>query len=154
MLDSLQESRNRKKLYNNGMKVIGIVGSRRRNTKEDLEECRKAFLEIYEKGDTLVSGGCPKGGDKFCEIFAKEYDIPIKIHKAEWDKYGKSAGFKRNTYIAEDADILICVVASDRAGGTEDTIKKAEKTNKKIVLIPQVEKVQNNGNVDISSWLE
>jgi hypothetical protein len=120
------------------MKVIGIIGSRRRNSKEDLELCRKEFLHIYEEGeDSLVSGGCPKGGDRFCEIFAKEYGIPIKIHYADWEKYGKSAGFKRNTYIAEDADVLICVVAPDRAGGTEDTVKKAQKMGKKIILVPQ-----------------
>lgn len=142
------------------MKVIGIVGSRRRDTKEDLEECRKVFLENYEKGDSLVSGGCPHGGDFFAIIFAKEYSIPIKIHKAEWDKYGKSAGFKRNTYIAEDADILICVVAPDRTGGTEDTRKKAEKMGKKIILVPQPNQPnqpnqpKTNKKDEVSSWLE
>ena len=122
------------------MKIIGIIGSRRRDSKEDLEECRKTFLSIYEKEDSLVSGGCPKGGDRFSEIFAREYKIPIKIHYAEWEKYGKSAGFKRNTYIAEDADVLVCVVSEDRTGGTEDTIRKAEKMGKKIILVPQCEK--------------
>lgn len=120
------------------MKVIGIIGSRRRDSKEDLELCRKEFLNIYEEGeDSLVSGGCPKGGDRFCQIFAKEYGIPIKIHYADWEKYGKSAGFKRNTYIAEDADVIIAVASSDRTGGTEDTIKKAQKMGKKIILVPQ-----------------
>jgi predicted Rossmann fold nucleotide-binding protein DprA/Smf involved in DNA uptake len=125
------------------MKTIGIIGSRRRNTKEDLDACRTVFKSIYEKGDRLVSGGCPKGGDFFCEIFAKEYDIPIRIHKAEWDKYGKAAGFKRNTYIAEDADVLICVCHADRTGGTEDTVKKAEKMGKTIIIVPPIEKDSN-----------
>jgi predicted Rossmann fold nucleotide-binding protein DprA/Smf involved in DNA uptake len=125
------------------MKTIGIIGSRRRNTKEDLEACRTVFKSVYEKGDRLVSGGCGRGGDFFCEIFAKEYDIPIRIHKAEWDKYGKSAGFKRNTYIAEDADILICVCHADRRGGTEDTVKKAEKMGKTIIIVPPIEKDSN-----------
>lgn len=117
------------------MKTIGIVGSRRRDSIIDYKLCEKAFLEIYEEGDTIVSGGCPKGGDRFAEIIADLHYIPIKIHKAEWDKYGKAAGFKRNTYIAEDADVIIAVVASDRTGGTEDTLKKAEKLNKKIILV-------------------
>lgn len=121
------------------MKTIGIIGSRRRDTKEDLEETRKVFLSIFEKGDMICSGGCPKGGDMMAEIFAREYNVPITIHKAEWDKYGKSAGFKRNTYIAEDSDVIIAVVSSDRTGGTEDTLFKAEKMGKKIILVPQVE---------------
>ena len=106
------------------MKVIGIVGSRRRNTPEDLKLVEGAFNTIYEPGDTLVSGGCPQGGDRFAEVLAAQRNVPIKIHRAEWNRYGRSAGFKRNTYIAQDADVLIACVAEDRTGGTEDTIKK------------------------------
>ena len=106
------------------MKVIGIVGSRRRNTKEDLMKVAKALGDVYEVGDTIVSGGCPQGGDRFAEILAAKQDVPIKIHRAEWGKYGRSAGFKRNIYIAQDADVLIACVAADRTGGTEDTIRK------------------------------
>ena len=57
------------------------------------------------------------------------------IHNAQWSKHGKVAGFIRNTYIAEDCDILIAVVAEDRTGGTENTVGKAEKLKKTIVLI-------------------
>lgn len=130
------------------MKTIGIVGSRRRNNKEDLELLRKTFLEIYKKGDTIVSGGCPKGADNMAEIFAKEYSIPIKIHYAEWDKYGKSAGFKRNTYIAQDADIIIAVCSEDRTGGTEDTVRKAEKLGKTIIIVPPCKKQNDSKDFD------
>jgi hypothetical protein len=118
------------------MKTIGIIGSRRRDSDSDFVECRKVFLSVYEKGDTLVSGGCPRGGDRYAEILAKEYNVPIKIHKAEWDKYGKSAGFKRNVYIAQDADVVIAVCAEDRTGGTENTIFLAQKLGKKIIIVP------------------
>jgi predicted Rossmann fold nucleotide-binding protein DprA/Smf involved in DNA uptake len=125
------------------MKTIGIIGSRRRDSKADLEATRKIFLEIYEEGDCIVSGHCPKGGDRFAEVFADELGLTeengkLILHRAEWNKYGRGAGFVRNTYIAEDADVLICVVSKDRTGGTEDTIKKAEKMSKKIVLVPQI----------------
>jgi len=116
------------------MKTIGIVGSRRRDSMEDYSLCEKEFLKHYEKGDKLVSGGCPQGGDRFAEVIAMLHDIDIIIHYAKWD-LGKHAGFLRNTDIARDADVLIAVVAKDRTGGTEDTIKKAEKMGKKIILI-------------------
>ena len=123
-------------------KTIGIVGSRRRNSKRDFDQLMDRFLEVYEDGDKLVSGGCYKGGDKFCEIIANKYNLTkennhLIIHKAEWDKYGKSAGFKRNTYIAEDCDVLIAIVSKDRTGGTEDTIKKAERMGKKIIILEE-----------------
>lgn len=116
------------------MKTIGIIGSRRRNSIEDYRKCEKVFFEHYEKGDRIVSGGCSRGGDNFAELIAELNNIPIIIHKANWD-LGKHAGFLRNTDIARDADILICVVASDRKGGTEDTIFKAENMGKKIILV-------------------
>ena len=128
------------------MKTIGIVGSRRRDSSEDLEATRKVFLGIYEPGDTLVSGGCPKGGDRFAEIFAKEYSIPIIIHypdksqlKGDQRWHYAEINFARNTLIAKDCDVLIACVADDRKGGTEDTVCKAKKFGKIIVLVPNGE---------------
>ena len=104
--------------------VIGIIGSRSRNSDEDYQKVLGAFSRVYSLNDTIVSGGCPTGGDRFAERIAQEDDIPIKIHWAKWGLYGRSAGFQRNGLIAKDADILIACVAEDRKGGTEDTIKK------------------------------
>ena len=106
------------------MKVIGIVGSRRRDSIEDYKKTVSFFPDIYELGDEIVSGGCYKGADNFAERIALHCQVPIKIYYAEWSRLGKSAGFIRNTYIARDADVLIACVSKDRTGGTEDTIKK------------------------------
>lgn len=104
--------------------VIGVIGSRRRNTGTDYSLIYDAVMSRYTDGDQLVSGGCPQGADAFAERIARTKQIPIKIHYAKWDKFGKSAGFRRNGAIAQEADILIACVAPDRTGGTEDTIKK------------------------------
>jgi hypothetical protein len=117
------------------MKTIGIVGSRRRDGPVDLISVMNAFDEIYEKGDVLVSGGCPKGGDHFAERIAKDRGLTITIHYPDWNGKGKGAGFERNTRIAEDGDVIIACVAQDRTGGTEDTIKKAEKLGKQVILV-------------------
>lgn len=110
------------------MKTIGIIGSRRRDSKEDHQKVNAAFHKTYEPGDEIVSGGCPQGGDRFAENLAKLFQVPIKIYYAQWERLGRSAGFQRNSLIARDADILIACVAPDRTGGTEDTIKKFLKT--------------------------
>jgi hypothetical protein len=103
---------------------IGIVGSRKRNNIADYTLVRLKFFEIYKEGDIIISGGCYAGGDAFAEQLAKNYGIPIRIYPANWTKLGKSAGFQRNTIVAQESDILIACVAEDRKGGTEDTIKK------------------------------
>lgn len=122
------------------MKTIGIVGSRRRNEQIDFSACWNTFIKIYEPGDRIVSGGCKSGGDKFAEIIAEKFGLTIEnggliIHPADWKQYGKRAGFIRNTYIAQDADVVIAVVAPDRTGGTEDTLHKAMKFHKEIIIV-------------------
>ena len=137
------------------MKTIGIIGSRRRTSNKDFAQLEAKFLEIYKDGDELVSGGCPSGGDAWCEILAKKYQAPIKIYYAQWDKLGKGAGFARNTYIARDSDILIALTAHDRLGGAEDTIKKAEKMKKKIILLTDNKNNDKVSNVkDNEDWLK
>lgn len=118
---------------------IGIVGSRRRNTSEDLSLVREAFSRVYEPGDFVVSGGCKKGGDRFAEIIAAEFGIreSMLIHLPDQSlidpdkhpryEYGRVCKL-RNTLIARDSSkVLIACVALDRTGGTEDTIKKHER---------------------------
>jgi hypothetical protein len=116
-------------------KVIGIVGSRRRDSLEDYKKIIDKVIEIYEKGDTFCSGGCSSGADKFAEEISDALQIPIQIHYAKWHTYGRGAGFMRNTLIAEDSDVLIACVAEDRIGGTEDTIKKFQQLGKTRVYL-------------------
>lgn len=111
------------------MKAIGIIGSRRRNSRGDFLAVEKCFLSLFQEGDIIVSGGCPKGGDRFAEILAKRYRAPISVYRPDW-KLGKHAGFLRNSNIAKASHVLIACVASDRRGGTEDTIKKFNKLGK------------------------
>jgi len=111
------------------MKYIGIVGTRRRNTESDFRKVLKKFKEIYEDGDVLVSGGCPRGGDRFAEEIAKEAGLGILIFYPPWKTMGKSAGFHRNTKIAYWSETLIACVHEDRKGGTEDTIRKFRKAH-------------------------
>ena len=124
------------------MKTIGIVGSRRRSSANDMVDCMAA-LDIYLAKHKiseyrLVSGGCPKGADNFAESIAKTRGLTIIIHYPNWAGLGKAAGFARNTKIAEDCDVLIALVAEDRTGGTEDTIRKATKLGKEIILVGKV----------------
>lgn len=106
------------------MKTIGIIGTRRRDTPMAYKAVEQKFLELYQPGDWICSGGCPKGGDRFAESIAKKYGVPIVIFHADWTNKGKGAGLIRNLDIANKSDVLIACVATDRTGGSEDTIRK------------------------------
>ena len=105
------------------MKIIGIVGSRRHNTKEDRLNVEARFWLTHEEGDWICSGGCKEGADSFADKIARKTGIPILTLYANWNKFGKAAGPIRNKKIAEQSDVLIACVAEDRKGGTESTIE-------------------------------
>lgn len=113
---------------------LGIVGSRRRVSIKDKDLIRRKILEL--KPTMLVSGGCPKGADKFAEELAKEFNIPITIFKPEFTGKEKHFGevvaryYARNKKIAIHSDCLIALVSKDRKGGTENTIEYFKKHNK------------------------
>lgn len=105
-------------------KIIGVVGTRRRDSDIDYEMVSEKFFEVYEEGDIICSGLCPKGADRFAVIIHETYCIPCLWFPANWEKYDNKAGFIRNTPIARFSDVLIACVAGNRLGGTEDTIEK------------------------------
>ena len=110
--------------------TIGVIGSRRRASNLDYQLVRTTLLARRTSGrPNYVSGGCPVGGDNFCERVARELGASLTIHYADWNGLGKRAGFARNGLIAAEADLLIACVAPDRTGGTEDTIAKFLKTH-------------------------
>ena len=81
----------------------------------------------------LISGGA-RGADSLGERYANENNIPKKIFYSEWDKHGKAAGFLRNTDIINEADIIIAFW-DGVSNGTKDSITKAKKQNKQIIII-------------------
>lgn len=56
----------------------------------------------------IVSGGA-QGVDFLAELYAKKHTLKFTEFKADWDTYGKSAGYRRNVEMAEYADALIAI---------------------------------------------
>lgn len=111
---------------------LAVVGSRNfkkggpfKNPEETFNRTMKQVIEKLGKmPDLIISGGAP-GADTLAEKWAAEHKIKTKIFPADWAKYGKSAGPKRNTEIVNAATHLLAFLAEDSVG-TRDSIKKAE----------------------------
>jgi len=127
-------------------KIIGIVGTRQRDTEEDYHDVLDVFKIVYDDGDIICSGGCKKGGDRFAEIIAgnmrmTEENGRLIIHRPKPVPKGSpkwafaKVNYERNTLVANDSDILIACIAINRKGGTEDTIKKFLKKHSEYDLI-------------------
>lgn len=114
------------------MRVI-IAGSRDiENYQIVLNAVEMAELESNITITEVVSGGA-RGVDKLGELIAKNNYIPVKVFRAEWDKYGKSAGYRRNVEMSEYADAVIAVWDGS-SKGTRHMIDIMKKKNKVVYV--------------------
>ena len=65
------------------------------------------ITKLKEIGCTEVICGMAKGADTFGMMVALQNGFEVLRFYANWDKYGKSAGYKRNIEMAKVADACI-----------------------------------------------
>lgn len=115
---------------------LAIVGSRTFSNYELLEnEVNKFIVENKFVVDFIISGGA-KGADHYGEIYAFRNNIPTKIFLPDWDKFGKSAGYRRNVEIIDNCNAVIAFW-DGVSKGTKHSIDIATDKNKivKIILL-------------------
>ena len=128
---------------------IGIVGSRIYTNKDKVsdivDQCIKKYKEI-----TIISGGA-KGADTLGKEVALEKGLQYIEYNPAHTKWSQYSGkpkewyekpynvgqfFERNTFIAEDSDILFAFIPKGHvSNGTQDTVGKAEKLGKICFII-------------------
>jgi len=74
---------------------------------------------------TVVLSGGARGADRLGEEWAKTNGIPIELYPADWDRHGKSAGYIRNSEMADKAEALIAIW-DGQSKGTQHMVKLAE----------------------------
>jgi len=118
---------------NNSKKIskVLICGGRHFDDYEYLNTFCESVLKGLGLADDveIVSGHC-KGADMLGERFAKEHGYGVKTFPAQWDKYGKGAGLKRNIemldYMKDYGSVVIGFV-SENSKGTKFTVNNAKK---------------------------
>lgn len=87
------------------MRVI-IAGSR------SISDFRVVVRAVNRTGFVItevISGAARRGVDAHGESWAKSRGIPILRRPANWNAYGKAAGYRRNAEMAVIAEALIAV---------------------------------------------
>ncbi len=96
-----------KKDKKENLKVV-IAGSRGFSNYSLLKEsCNKFLRDKRELYNIIIVSGNAKGADLLGEKYAEDEGFDLEIYPADWKKFGKSAGFRRNEQMAEIADALI-----------------------------------------------
>lgn len=111
-----------------------VAGGRDFRDYEMLKSRLDKLLARYDPQDLAIVCGEAKGADSLGKRYAMERGIALVSYPAEWDKYGKAAGFVRNTQMAENADALIAFW-DGKSRGTKHMIETAQKAGLKIRII-------------------
>ena len=111
------------------MNII-VAGSRTFTNCKLLEET----LNKYITSNDIIISGVAKGADTLGIIYSHKHNIKVKYFPANWNLYGKSAGYKRNVKMANNANMLIAFWDST-SKGTKHMIDIMHKQNKKVIII-------------------
>lgn len=117
---------------NKNIRVI-VAGSRGLNDYKIVKKYLDKIFGRWNKEITIISGGA-RGADKLGEKYARENGLKVRVYKADWEKYGKRAGYIRNEKMAEVGDILIAFWDGE-SRGTKNMIDIMRKNGKKVIII-------------------
>lgn len=115
------------------MKVI-IAGGRDFANLELMTKKMDFFLSKATHMNIEIVSGKARGADALGEEYAKLRNYPIAEFPADWDKYNKGSGFRRNTEMAEYADALVAFW-DGKSRGTMHMINVAKKKGLQVKVV-------------------
>lgn len=98
------------------------------------EKVNKILQEKRVTHKIVIISGCARGADTLGLRYASENVFDVEEYPAEWDKYGKKAGYMRNVEMAENANALIAFW-DGKSKGTKHMIDIATERNLPIRVI-------------------
>lgn len=117
------------------MTVVAVVGSRSFASNLTLERvCKEICKDEFKTNEIthFVSGGAV-GPDSWGEEIADAFGVEKTIFYPDWEKYGRSAGFRRNEDIVKMADLVVAFW-DGTPGGTRHDLDLCEKMGKEVSL--------------------
>lgn len=105
------------------MKIL-VTGSRDWTDEQKIRD----YLHLYSggKGTVLIHGACPTGADAIADKIASEWPWEIRRYPADWNKYGKRAGFIRNSVMVNLGPDICLAFIKNNSKGASMTARLAE----------------------------
>ena len=89
------------------------------------------IVNIRKENKIIILSGGARGADTLGERYAQENGLAVERYPADWDRYGKSAGPRRNRQMAEACDYVICFW-DGQSRGTKSMIDLAKERGKPV----------------------
>lgn len=125
------------------LKII-IAGSRGFTNYKVVEEAVSRLLQRYTPDQIEIVSGGAAGADRLGERYAKEKGMALKIMPADWNTYGKSAGYRRNAEMAKYATHAI-IFWDGQSSGTKHMIDLATEANLTVRVVNVAEHILVKG---------
>lgn len=87
--------------------------------------------------------GEAKGVDSIAKEYAQENEWEIESYPADWEKYGKSAGYIRNEIMVKAADEVL-ILWDGSSKGTKNDIDLCERYNKPYKVLIYNDSIKEN----------
>lgn len=110
------------------MKVV-IAGSR--DSQISLEELENIIKETKIEIKEVVSG-MSGNVDLLAVKFAEKYNYVLAKFPADWNKFGRSAGPRRNLEMAKYADAAVVIMKKEGSKGSKNMISCMKSLNKPV----------------------
>lgn len=107
--------------------LVLICGSRNISPDDSVAKFLEYAKSIYK--NLVIIHGAAKGVDTCADNNAKKLNIKTEPHPADWDKYGKGAGPRRNQEMLNRKPKLVVAFHEDPnlGKGTKDMVERAKK---------------------------
>jgi hypothetical protein len=116
------------------MRLI-VSGSRNTGHREAVQQVKAgyaSYLKLFPAATVLLQGGA-KGIDTGAKAYFSNLGIPVEDYPADWNKYGNSAGPRRNRQMAEWGNVLLAIWDGE-SRGTKSMINEARAKQLPVVV--------------------
>lgn len=107
--------------------LVLCCGSRDWSQRPLVQQTLSRLLAAANQRFRVLHGGAT-GADRVSGIAADALGLDVEVMRADWNKYGKRAGFIRNTMMLERRPDYVIAFWDGCSRGTLDTIDKAVNT--------------------------
>jgi len=118
------------------MRNVMVCGGRTFDDEDTLFSVLDGLANVFpvDPFDMTIIQGAARGADSMAREYAHCRGLDTREFPAEWEKYGKSAGYRRNADMVNRADVVVAFWDGE-SKGTKHSIDLALSQGKHLLVV-------------------